>query len=314
MILTKDQVQGFLDPEFFHFRCLGDDHLFLFLRDIGLLEQQPSLAFVRDLNSMCLNFSKLLVMLSDVWQQCLTWFPGEVRKVCIKILWKSNPAVIPEGIVKQFHQIIKSSFFVDLVQIKTLYKFPCCALQRSNDVQDALGSAFLQLHFEMVDSYSFSPFLIRTRLTIKNWGVWVLQTSPIMGCRLRGLSLGRSSFRCGLWWHLWCQWSSDLQSQWSSRKARAGSWGVNEDGVNVKGDVVNGVEVAQRIGARTQWPWLRYQCWLVGSQPKFKALEVLVQQIAKGKQGLFLEDVASWVATRCPPILEWKKGNGNEIC
>ena len=57
-----------------------------------------------------------------------------------------------------------------------------------------------------------------------------------------------------------------------------------------------------------------YLCWLVGSQPKFKAREVLVQQIAKGKQGLFLEDVASWVATRCPPILEWKKGNGNEIC
>jgi hypothetical protein len=55
-------------------------------------------------------------------------------------------------------------------------------------------------------------------------------------------------------------------------------------------------------------------CWLVGSQPKFKAREVLVQQIAKGKQGLFLEDVASWVATRCLPILEWKKGNGNEIC
>ena len=86
-------------------------------------------------------------------------------------VWKSNPAVIPESIVKQFHQIIKSSFFVDLVQIKILYKFPCCALQRSNDVQHALGSAFLQLHFAMVDSYSFSPFLIRTRLTIKNWDV-----------------------------------------------------------------------------------------------------------------------------------------------
>ena len=54
---------------------------------------------------------------------------------------------------------------------------------------------------------------------------------------------------------------------------------------------------------------------LIGREPtKFKALEVLVQQIAKGKQGLFLEDVASWVATRCPPILEWKKRNGNEIC
>ena len=66
MILTKDQVQGLLDPEFFHFRRLGDDHLFLFLRDVGLLEQQPSLDFAMDLNSMFLNFSKLPVMLSDV--------------------------------------------------------------------------------------------------------------------------------------------------------------------------------------------------------------------------------------------------------
>ena len=58
-----------------------------------------------------------------------------------------------------------------------------------------------------------------------------------------------------------------------------------------------------------------YIYMLIGREPtKFKALEVLVQQIAKGKQGLFLEDVASWVATRCPPILEWKKRNGNETC
>ena len=136
---------------------------------------------------------------------------------------------------------------------QNLLQVPCCALQQSNDVQDALFSAFLQLHFEMVDSYSFSPFLIRTRLTIKNRDVWVLQTGPIIGCRLRGLSLGRSSFRCGLWWHLWCQWSSDLQSQWSSRKARAGSWGVNEDGVKVKGDVVN--EEPNGPGSATNVDW-----------------------------------------------------------
>ena len=256
VVLSQNQVQGFLYLQLLQLWCLSDDHLTLLLGDVRLLQQKPSLDLWRDLDAVLFNLAKLLIMVSHKVEQGLTWSAAQVSEVGIKILRQSNTGIVMKCLVKHFQQRLESAIFIDLCEVKILNQTPCSTLKRSNDVQNAFSLSFLKTHFQMVNIDPFPPLLIRTWLAIKQWNKRILGNATI---KLTGLCRGHCacsslpcllgstwSSRLSLRWHPLAQRSLYLWFQRSSQSKSPGSWcvvdGVRKVKVEVDGDVkVNGV-------------------------------------------------------------------------
>ena len=172
VVLPKDGIQSLLDLGALQGIGLGHDHLFLLLGDVGFRQKMPTLNFCRKFDrkydTMLFDSAKSIVMVSDELKEALTTSASLTVEVSSKICRHLNLAVILEGRVQQGKNVLQGSVAASRLQVKVLDGFPCCALQRTKQVQHTLAFPIHQFHYLGIDDDSFSPLLVIRGSAIEN--------------------------------------------------------------------------------------------------------------------------------------------------
>ena len=86
VILSKNQIEAFLDMQLLKFGSLSHNHLTLLTGHIGLFQQKLALNFIGNFDAVLLDLPQLFIVLGDEAEKSLTWLSRHMGKVPIEIL------------------------------------------------------------------------------------------------------------------------------------------------------------------------------------------------------------------------------------
>ena len=173
VVLPKDGVHSLLNLGAFQRVGLCHDHLFLLFGDVGFSEEMPSLNFCRKLDTMFLQVTQALIMVSDGLQKALPASTSMAFEVGWEVCRHLHPAVILKGGVQQGKDALEGSVSAGLLEVKVFDQLPCCSLQRAEKVQNTFSLAVGQFHLLPIDGDSLTPFLVVGWSPIEDWNIAV---------------------------------------------------------------------------------------------------------------------------------------------